>query len=59
MQKPTKIKLAIFAVVTIVLIGTFACEKRRIKKQKEEENPKSHRECRVIKIAAESNQFKF
>jgi FKBP-type peptidyl-prolyl cis-trans isomerase FkpA len=37
MQKPTKIKLAIFAVVTIVLIGTFACEKRRIKKQKEED----------------------
>ena len=29
------------------------------KKQKEEENPKSHRECRVIKIAAKSNQFKF
>lgn len=37
MQKPTKIKLAIFALVTIVLIGAFACEKRRIKKQSEED----------------------
>ncbi len=37
MQKSTKIKLGIFALVTIVLIGSFACEKRRIKKQKEED----------------------
>jgi len=37
MQKPTKIKLAIFALVTVVLIGAFACEKRRIKKQSEED----------------------
>ncbi len=37
MQKTTKIKLGIFALVIIVLIGSFACEKRRIKKQKEED----------------------
>jgi len=37
MQRPTKIKLALFALVAMVLVGTFACEKRRIKKQKEED----------------------
>ena len=37
MLKQTKVKIGIFLLIGVVFISALACEKRRIKKQKEED----------------------